>query len=167
MVSIETPDDPFELTEQSQPAALLSMINALIGVSALGLYSIWLLRIISGNFAGYMEAETVALSNLTAVITGAAGPAIFGSVGAAIGVVAICVASAVYQWKIEKVWRRKVKREWRWVVKHVTSGSALDVFLGVLGAVLTFVETVYYVVITVVTPIIVIANVVVLVKVVL
>lgn len=154
----EVIENPLGLESESLWVAIPTLIVRILGMATLVAYSAWFLFHVGGNIGAVSKAESSALGNLAAVISGAA-PGIAAMTGLEIaGWVIACILSAFFLVFFWNEWRKKIVREWRWVWRHITSSSWGDRLFGFFGLVLTLVETVFWVLVTVLTVVVAYVN---------
>ena len=154
----EVAGDPLAVEGEAPWVVIPTLVVRILGMATLAAYSAWFLSHLWGNQATVSGAESSALETLAAIISGAA-PAIAAMTGLEIlGWVVVCILSALFLVFVWNGWRKKIVREWKWVWRQLTSGSWWDKLFGIFGFVLTLIETVFGVLVTVVTVVMVYIN---------
>ena len=159
--NVKVGDDPFEIQDENPYLALALLAARALAMTTLAVFSLWFLANVWGGLASVQESEASALNVLSAVISGTLelGPVTTAALTAgAVGWVVACILSAIYLTVVSHRWVKKIKREWVWVWRHITSPSWWDKLVGAVGLVLTLAETVFWVLVTVVSVVVVYIN---------
>ena len=154
-------DDPLEVDNEQPYLALVLLAARALAMLVLALFSVWFLCKVWGNLAIIQQTEVEALGTLAAVLSGNMNyPPVTAAAftAGAIAWVLTCILSAIYLTVVSHRWVKKIKREWVWVWRNLSSNSWWDRLFGVFGFVLTLAESVFWLLVTVVTVVIVYIN---------
>ncbi len=151
-------DDPFGLRGEAPLAAVGVLIVGILGMGTLAAYGGWFLSHVWENLGAVIEAEAAALVGVAAAIGGAAPAAVGAIVLGPVAWIVLCILSAIYLTVVVTKWVKKIRREWVWVWTQLSSPSWLDKLLGLFGFVLTLIETIFFVLVTVQSVLIVWVN---------